>query len=113
MNAIHVINPYRSNNLWVFDDSSKNLVKEPFLAPASQLISLMCMEARIDKDFFNLLFSDKPFIADKLYTFEWVRSEYNGDWYYSRDFDMEGWLCPALLRYFDTAPRSLYVTVTH
>ena len=28
--------------------------------------------------------------------------------YYSADLDMEGWLCPALFRYFSDAPASLY-----
>jgi hypothetical protein len=34
-----------------------------------------------------------------------------GNVYYSGDFDSEGWLCPALLRYFDEAPKKLYLAV--
>ena len=26
-----------------------------------------------------------------------------------KDFPVEGWLCPALFRYFDDAPESLYI----
>jgi hypothetical protein len=31
------------------------------------------------------------------------------NWYRSEEPAMEGWLCPALFRYFDEAPRNLYV----
>ena len=27
----------------------------------------------------------------------------------SPDFNMEGWLCPALFKYFDKAPSEIYV----
>ena len=47
--------------------------------------------------------------------FQATRSDWSGDarsmeanWYYSPEFDMEGWLCPALFKYFDKAPRELY-----
>jgi hypothetical protein len=34
-----------------------------------------------------------------------------GNWYYAAELDMEGWLCPALHRYYPgpDAPRELYV----
>src|SRR6185436_18564749 len=49
---------------------------------------------------FRLLFSATPFPG---YTvkLEWRREEYGGNWYYSPQFEMEGWLCPALFRYSD------------
>ena len=31
-----------------------------------------------------------------------------GNWYYSEDFTVEGWLCPALFKYFDKAPEEIY-----
>jgi len=33
------------------------------------------------------------------------------NWYYSDQFKMESWLCPALLKYFPTAPREIYVKI--
>jgi len=42
---------------------------------------------------------------------DWRRAENGGNWYYSADLDMEGWLCPALFRYFSDAPASLYAQV--
>ena len=32
-----------------------------------------------------------------------------GTWYWSDELQMEGWLCPALFRYYDEAPETLYV----
>lgn len=40
---------------------------------------------------------------------EWKREEYGGNWYYSAEFKMEGWLCPALFKYFEKAPKEIYV----
>ena len=40
---------------------------------------------------------------------EWRCEEYGGNWYYSPQFDLEGWLCPALFKYFPEAPVEIYV----
>ncbi len=37
------------------------------------------------------------------------REEGGGNWYYSEQLDLEGWLCPALLLYLPEAPKRLYV----
>jgi hypothetical protein len=42
------------------------------------------------------------------FKFRWVREADGGNWYYSEDFQMEGWLCPALFKYFDNAPEEIY-----
>lgn len=31
-----------------------------------------------------------------------------GNWYWNESLGMEGWLCPALFKYFDTAPERIY-----
>ena len=36
----------------------------------------------------------------------WVREEDGGNWYSLKG--QEGWLCPAMFRYFDNAPEKLY-----
>jgi len=57
---------------------------------------------------FRLLFSMSPFPGyQKRLT--WNREEMGGNWYACDDPPMEGWLCPALFRYFDRAPAELYV----
>jgi hypothetical protein len=42
--------------------------------------------------------------------FELSREEYGGAWYRCRDPlpDMEGWLCPALFKYFEKTPKEIY-----
>jgi hypothetical protein len=32
-----------------------------------------------------------------------------GNWYRTDDPPMEGWLCPALFKFFETAPREIFV----
>ena len=57
---------------------------------------------------FRLLFSASPFPGyQKRLT--WKREEMGGNWYGNDDPPMEGWLCPALFRYFNQAPKELYV----
>lgn len=49
---------------------------------------------------FRLIFSAGEF-PNYDARFDWVREGDGGNWYKSEDFQMEGWLCPALLKYFD------------
>ena len=56
---------------------------------------------------FTLVFSAQPFPGFQA-EFEWRREEFSGNWYYCRALKMEGWLCPALLKYFDCAPKRIY-----
>lgn len=59
---------------------------------------------------FRLLFSASPFPGYTI-RLEWRRPEYGGNWYYCADLGVEGWLCPALFKYFDVAPPELYARV--
>src|SRR5215470_4943552 len=59
---------------------------------------------------FTLIFSSTPFPGHQ-YRLDWRRAESGGNWYYSADLDMEGWLCSALFRYFPDAPASLYAQI--
>lgn len=110
MNAIRVICPYKWNGLWVFDDDRVGLVREPFVAGADVVLDLITADIPDAASGFQLLFSDQPFPGFQ-YEFEWRREEYGGNWYYSPQFNREGWLCPALMRYFDRVPQRLYVQV--
>ena len=107
MNELRVIHPYKHMGVWVFDDATVGLVQEPFVSGADTVIDRMTASMPGAEDGFTLIFSDKPFPSFQL-ELEWRREEFEGNWYYSRDLDMEGWLCPALLRYFDAAPPKLY-----
>ena len=57
---------------------------------------------------FRLLFSPQPFPGYQR-RIERVREEMGGNWYRADEPPMEGWLCPALFRYFEQPPRELYV----
>ena len=107
MNALRVIHPYRHEGLWVFDDEAAGLVREPFVSGADTVIDRMVVAIPGAARGFTLVFSDRPFPGYQA-AFEWRREEYEGNWYYSPELDMEGWLCPALFTYFDAAPPKIY-----
>ncbi len=107
MNSIMVIFPYKHQGVWVFDDERAGLVQEPFVAGADDIIDRMVKEIPDAQGGFVLLFSSQPFPGHQL-ELEWRREEYGGNWYYSRELDMEGWLCPAMFAYFDDTPERIY-----
>lgn len=107
MNAIMAIHPYRYEGLWVFDDAQAGLAKEPFVSGADEIIDAMVATIPDAADGFTLLFSAHPFPGHDA-KFEWRRGESEGHWYYSPDLDREGWLCPAMFKYFDQAPAEIY-----
>jgi len=112
LNAIRVIYPYRHEGLWVFDDEHVGLHREPFVAGADTAIDLALAAKGIEDaaSGFRLMFSDGEFPGYD-FRFDWVRAGEGGNWYRSGSFEEleEGWLCPALLRYFERAPERIYV----
>jgi len=108
MNTINLIVPYRYEGMWVFDDPRVGLDKEPFVSGADRLIDMLVADIPNAQKGFRLLFSATPFPGYKV-KLEWKREEYGGNWYFSPEFKMEGWLCPALFKYFDSAPKEIYV----
>jgi hypothetical protein len=107
MNEIIAIHPYKYEGLWVFDDPRVGLVQEPFVSGADTVIDKMVADIADAEAGFTLIFSANPFPGYQA-QFDWRREEMGGNWYYSADLDMEGWLCPALFRYFEKAPERLY-----
>ena len=107
MNEINVIRPYKHYDMWVFDDPAVGLVREPFVLGIDEMINRVVAHVPNADKGFRLLFSPTPFpgYAVKL---EWRREESGGNRYFSPQFDMEGWLCPALFKYFASAPRELF-----
>ena len=108
-NAIAVIYPYKYEGLWVFDDDKVGLIREPFVAGADVLIDRALKgKGIIDGDKgFRLIFSAGQFPGYD-FKFTWVREGDGGNWYFSDDFNIEGWLCPALFEYFYEAPKEIY-----
>ena len=105
-NSIFVIKPYKWEGLWVFDDANAGLVKEPFVGGADSIIDVAT--ARIPN-------AHKGFLAgyfpDAQIVLEWVREEGGGNVYRWKEKGMEGWLCPALLKYFEQPPAKLHIQV--
>ena len=109
-NQILVIAPYWLDSVgtWVFDDEAVGLVQEPFVEGVPDMIDDLVADIPDAHHGFRLLFSAAPFpgFQRKL---TWVREEMGGNWYKADEPPMEGWLCPALFRYFDEAPQEIYV----
>jgi hypothetical protein len=110
MNAINVIAPYKHHGQWVFDDPRVGLVQEPFVAGADTFIDRVVADIADAEQGFILIFSSSPFPGHR-YRLDWRREESGGNWYYSSDLDLKGWLCPALFRYFAAAPKTLYAQI--
>lgn len=111
MNAINVIKPYRWESLWVFDDPAVDLVKEPLIEGADTLLDMLSNGAEECK----LMFSGKPFPSAQ-FKIDWVSEEGDdgfefGNWYRSEMHDHDLWLCPALFKYFEEAPKEIYIKV--
>ena len=108
MNAINLIVPYRYEGMWVFDDPRVGLDKEPFVSGADTMIDVLVQNIPNAQTGFRLLFSTSAFPGYQ-FKLNWRRKEFGGNWYHSPDFQMEGWLCPALFKYFEQAPKEIYV----
>ncbi|HJU03662.1 MAG TPA: DUF6717 family protein [Nitrospiraceae bacterium] len=107
MNAINVIHPYQDGHTWVFDDPAVGLTREPFVSGIPAMIDALVANIPHAKHGFRLLFSAQPFPGYQV-DLSFVRDEYGGSWYRWDAEHMEGWLCPALFKYFDGPPPKLY-----
>jgi hypothetical protein len=108
MNSLFVIAPYKYEGIWVFDDPAVGLTREPFIAGVDTMIDrATAMIPNADRGF-RAIFSAAPFPGAQ-FRLEWRREESGGNWYYSPEFGMEGWLCPALSKYFSDPPGEIYV----
>ena len=108
-NAIQFITPYYVNGTWVFDDERVGLVQEPFVSGIPAMIDELTSHIPDAQEGFTLFFSEKP-IPEYQVVLTWRRKEYAGNWYFAEKYEMEGWLCPALFKYFEKAPAKLYIT---
>ena len=107
-NAIMVIAPYRYQGTWVFDDSSSRLVREPFVAGVPEMIDVLVKDIPNADKGFRLLFGATPFPGHQK-KLTWLRGDSGGNYYALDDPPMEGWICPAMFKYYSTAPANLYV----
>jgi len=107
-NALLVIEPYRSGKLWRFDEPRLGLKGEPFVQGVPEMIDKMVAGIPGSETSVRLIFSQRPFPGAQ-FRLDRRREQDGGNWYYSEAYRMEGWLCPALFKYFPRAPRHIYV----
>lgn len=107
-NAIHVIFPYQDNGGWMFDDQRKGLVREPFVCGIPEMIDILVAGIQNPNKGFALYFSDRQFPGFHLKV-DLAEPEGGGNWYKLTvgGTEMKGWLCPALFKYFETAPATI------
>ena len=107
-NSLIVIAPYWHEGTWVFDDPKVGLRQEPFVAGVPEMIDFLVKDIADARRGFRLTCSAQPFpgFQKKLL---WIRAESGGNHYRLEEPPMEGWLCPAMFRYFAEAPKELYV----
>jgi len=110
MNAINVIAPYKYLDMWVFDDPCVGLSQEPFVSGTDTMIDRVVADIPNAESGFIMLFAETPFPGHQ-FRLEWRRRDGGGNWYFSSELNIEGWLCPALFKYFAEAPKELYVQV--
>jgi hypothetical protein len=109
-NSIFVIKPYKWESMWVFDDPTVDLVREPFVGGADTMIDVATSHIPNAAKGFIAVFSASYF-PDAQIVLEWAREDGGGNVYRWSEKGMEGWLCPALLKYFEQAPAKLYIQV--
>jgi hypothetical protein len=105
-----MIHPYSHEGMWVFDDAAVGLVKEPFVSGADRIIDRLVEQVPDAHNGFILIFSELPFPGHQV-SLEWLREECGGNVYRCNELDMVGWLCPALLKYFNEAPKQIHAEV--
>ena len=111
-NAINVIYPYKCDGLWVFDDERVGLDREPFVEGADTMIDRLSEMKKLQnsESGFRPIFSAGEFPRYDV-RLDWVKEGDGGNWYKSEELQMEGWLCPALLKYFDGEPDQLTLDI--
>jgi hypothetical protein len=108
MNSLLVIAPYQHAGTWVFDDPKVGLHQEPFVSGADDIMDLLTADIPDAKHGFTLIFSARAFPGYQAH-FVKSREEHDGVWYAWPEKKIEGWLCPALFKYFPTAPDDIFV----
>ena len=123
-NSIFCITPYRYGAGWVFDDQERGLIKEAFVAGADTLLDMLAGgDDKVTLRFSAGYFPGAERLSHLRSTAEWggenEESEQSardtgldfGNWYRSEEREHDLWLCPALYKYFDTAPQAIYLEV--
>ena len=103
-----ILEPYREDGTWLFDDPATDLKREPFVGDVNGMLDRLSADIPDAGRGFRLKFAAEPFEGFQA-TFTWLRADpVEGNWYRSDETGEEGWLCPALFCYFPAAPAKLF-----
>lgn len=113
-NQINTIYPYRTMSGWAFDDPQVGLVGEPFVAGIPEIINSIVGD--VQSFTAHISHSIIPNYSAHFIKLTEKELEEGGyvpmhGWYRLEGVDMEGWLCPATLKYFKDYPDSIYVKI--
>lgn len=111
-NSIFTIVPYLWHGVWVFDDASRGLKHEAFVAGIDDILDMLTAQIPGAERGFICHFSATPFPGANV-TLRHVRHDEQGgqevgNYYFCEQTQTEGWLCPALFKYFPTAPQIIH-----
>lgn len=109
-NSLFTIAPYRTRwGSWVFDDEKRGIIGEPLIAGIDDMLDAVSAALPGKPDALSIVFSTVPFPGFDL-RLNWVCEDERqvGNIYHCPELGIEGWLCPALFKYFDSAPKTLF-----
>ena len=107
MNNILMIRLYNIYGVWAFDDPAVGLSREPFVCGMGEIIDNIVEHLPDAKKGFNLFFSSAPFVGSQG-CLKRLYPESGGNWYMDYESGLKGWLCPAMYKYFEDAPNTIY-----
>lgn len=118
-NALFSLSAYVKNDMWMFDDESRDIKEEPFVAGADTMFDLMSgRSANLSIDQCNIVFGSTPIPDYDVHVKLKGDDGHDGHYYVVEKFvkypaveTFKFWLCPALLAFFDEAPENIYVSV--
>lgn len=108
-----IIKVYRHCGTWAFTDKARELVHEPFVAGIPEIIDhFVSTNGTQDQETHSITFSGSDFPGSQG-VLQRGRPESGGFWYHfmSLSKTLDGWLCPATLKYFNEHPEHLFVSV--
>ena len=101
---------YKNQGIWMFDDESKNIEKEPFVGGFSELIDFILKEKGVwagSHRGIDIEFSLEKEAQDMV---EITKVEdMDNDWALYQYNDMQGTLCPVTLQYLGKHPESFFI----
>ena len=114
-NAIMILITYWKHGTWCFTDANTGLVDEAFVGGADKQISYLVKKYNIvnPEAGFKIFISETWFPDCEFITHISPDNYGSGNYYRYVDGDtvIDGWYCPALFRYFPTAPEKIYCKV--